>query len=337
MKKTTISILFIALLLLSGQRASGQETPASITMKKGSTQQAFQPLDTGMSHCDSLFNEAYYAQEDGRLQASYDTLRLFIELCPFYDNSGDSYTSAFEDLISAVQQGAGGANRYSDFLTWLKQVLYLNPSITYYCQDVADMITAALEYNLPAQEAVAQYVVASGKCPGDGWLYGSASIYRHKLWLDSIVYKYDTVVPMGIVDWWRDSLINKDTLAHPYDTTFPSLYALDLQILMGPQYAGVQASQPITSQALMNAQLLENPMKNVIDIAFDMGRTALVTMQLSDVLGRTVPLTYAKYQLEQPGQHDATIPAPNLPPGTYYLRISTDVGDAITLKVVKER
>ena len=45
---------------------------------------------------------------------------------------------------------------------------------------------------------------------------------------------------------------------------------------------------------------------------------------------------YAKYQLEQSGDHTATISAPNLPQGTYYLRITTDVGDAITLKIVKE-
>jgi Secretion system C-terminal sorting domain len=101
----------------------------------------------------------------------------------------------------------------------------------------------------------------------------------------------------------------------------------------------VQQNAPsaIGSQALLSAQLIENPIDNEeINISYQMGRTALVTMELRDVLGRMVPLSYAKYQLEQPGDHTATISAPNLPPGTYYLRITTDVGDAITLKVVKE-
>ncbi len=90
------------------------------------------------------------------------------------------------------------------------------------------------------------------------------------------------------------------------------------------------------SQALLSAQLLENPMQDEIDISYEMGRTALVTMELRDVLGRSVPIANAKYQLEQPGDHNATIPAPNLPAGIYYLRVTTDVGDAITLKIVKE-
>ena len=75
---------------------------------------------------------------------------------------------------------------------------------------------------------------------------------------------------------------------------------------------------------------------NEIDVSYQMGREALVTMELRDVLGRTVPIANAKYQLEQLGSHNATIPVPNLPAGTYYLRITTDAGDAITLKVVKE-
>ncbi len=100
--------------------------------------------------------------------------------------------------------------------------------------------------------------------------------------------------------------------------------------------SGVEQSSPITSQALLSAQLLENPMKDEIDISYEMGRTALVTMELRDVLGRAVPIANAKYQLEQPGSHTASIPAPNLPPGVYYLRVTTDVGDAITLKLVKQ-
>ncbi len=67
-----------------------------------------------------------------------------------------------------------------------------------------------------------------------------------------------------------------------------------------------------------------------------MGREALVTMELRDILGRSIPISYAKYQLTQAGEHEASIPEPNLPPGTYYLRISTDDGDVITLKIVKE-
>ena len=91
------------------------------------------------------------------------------------------------------------------------------------------------------------------------------------------------------------------------------------------------------SSDLLSAQLMENPTEtNEIGVSYTMGRTALVTMQLLDVLGKSVPISNGKYNLQQPGTHEATLPVPNLPAGIYYLRVSTDVGDAITLKLVKE-
>ena len=162
--------------------------------------------------------------------------------------------------------------------------------------------------------------------------YNAAANGRHMSWLDSVYHLWPLAAP-----YWNDS-VKADTTAHPFkDTAVPTLQQDSLEILLGPQYAGVQSPSPITSQALLSAQLIENPVvTDEIDISYQMGRTALVTMELRDILGRSVPLSYAKYQLESPGPHEATIPAPSLPSGTYYLRLTTDAGDAITLKVVKE-
>jgi hypothetical protein len=380
--KKTLSILFIALFLLAGHRASGQElvdsigdisnnfwggssmtassyitfsdpsdigasyTPRSfscsagdVIKEKGATPLSVQSGDTtGQFACGTLWNYGISLNSDYEFQSAYDTLRLFIESCPLYPNSW----SAFSDVDGAVSGwSAGGAGRWPDFLTWLKQVLYLNPDTFWYCADAQDMMSA-LQTDGASVAAAAQYIIESNKCPAftSAWIqeYNAASYTRHQQWLDSVIGKYDTVQPYGVFSWWVDSLVNKDTLANPYDSTIPSLQQENLQILLGPQYAGVQTSSPsaIGSQALLSAQLFENPIQNEIDVSYDMGRTALVTMELRDVLGRSVPLSYAKYQLEQPGDHNATIPAPNLPAGIYYLRITTDVGDAITLKIVKE-
>ncbi|HEX5315973.1 MAG TPA: T9SS type A sorting domain-containing protein [Candidatus Kapabacteria bacterium] len=297
-----------------------------------------------MSHCDSLLSNGYYYQVAGNMKESYDTLRLFMEQCPFYVginyNNGVYSWQVFDYVASAVGGWtAGGAGRWPDFLTWLKKVLYLNPDTMWYCDDVDAMVTA-VQSDEAAKEAMMQYILQSGKCAGFAAdfqaYYNSASHWRHQMWLDSIVTKYDTVQYDGNAYWWVDSMVNKDTLANPYDSTIPTLWQDSLEILLGPQNAAVQPSSPITSQALLNAQILDNPMQDEIDFSFEMGRTALVTMELRDILGRTVPLTYAKYQLEEPGTHEARIPAPNLPPGTYYLRITTDTGDVITLKVVKQ-
>jgi len=304
-----------------------------------------------MTHCDSLLSNGYYSQVGGNMKASYDTLRLFMEQCPFYVginyNRGVSSWQVFDDVASAVGGWtAGGPNRWPDFLTWLKNVLYLNPDTMWYCDDVDAMITA-VQSNEGAKEAMMQYILQSGKCPGFAadfqTYYNSASHWRHQLWLDSETYRVDTIWindsmggrDAGIPQWEFDQMINVDTMLHPYDSTIPTLWQDSLEILLGPP-AGIQPASPITPQALLDATLLDNPMQDEIDVSFEMGRTALITMELQDILGREVPLTSAKYQLEQPGTHSARIPAPNLPPGTYYLRITTDTGDVITLKVVKE-
>ncbi len=324
------SALLIALFLLVGYRANAQSG------------------DTSMSHCDSLFTIGYDDLQDGQMEQSYDTLRLFMEQCPFYVgnkyNSGVISWQGFAEVNAAFSGWTqGGIGRYPDFMSWLKKVLYYNPDTNWYCNDVNDMLSAAPDNQ--TLEVICQYILQSGKCPVLASYFqetlNAAIQNRHTIWLDSLKYAFevheDSLGQSGVY-LWPDS-IGEDTLAHPFtDTAVPTLFQDSLEILLGPQYASsVGASSPITSQALLSAQLIENPVNNnEIDISYQMGREALVTMELRDVLGRTVPIANAKYQLEQPGDHNATIPAPNLPAGTYYLRITTDVGDAITLKVVKE-
>lgn len=338
--KIKLIIYFLILAGLFPARIFAQLTIHSVfcsgglgNKKKGSTPQSSRKVDTSQTLCAFLGDEGYWAEEDGREPDGYDTLRMYMENCPLYPDAWRD----FSNILSGAQTSIAiepETYTYPDFLAWLKKVLYYNPDTNWYCNDVLDMITAE-QSNEADEMSICQYMIESSKCPEFTSefqsLYGTAAGWRHYLWLDSIIRLHPLYLMAS-----GDS-INADTLAHPFsDTAVPSLWQDSLEILMGPQYAGVQQSQPITSIALLSAQLLENPMRDEIDISFDMGRTALVTMQLSDVLGRTVPLTYAKYQLAQPGQHDASIPAPNLPPGIYYLRITTDTGDAITLKVVKE-
>ncbi|HET6399884.1 MAG TPA: T9SS type A sorting domain-containing protein [Candidatus Kapabacteria bacterium] len=311
-----------------------------ITYKKSAVPQSITDLPD--STCGTLFGLGYELAGDPSAEpAGYDTLRLFIENCPMWEeaNGANSSVEAFNFIDGAVSAwSAGGAGRWPGFLAFLKQVLYLNPDTAWYCNDVGDMLEAEQNGGAAANMATSKYILESGKCPEFAAdfanNYNVSSKARHQAWLDSLRNIFDSTY--GSDYFWPDS-IGADTMRHPFDSTIPSLWQDSLEILLGPQYANaVQPNSPITSQALLNATLLDNPMQDEIDISFEMGRTALITMELRDILGRTVPLTYANYQYESPGTHEARIPAPNLPPGTYYLRISTDVGDVITLKVVKE-
>ncbi len=319
-----------------------------ITKKKNETPMSILNVDSTPPDCGSLYGWGYILSGEGPSvePRGYDTLRMFLQQCPFYgdstENNPDNSWNAFDFIRGAISSWpAGGAGRWSDFFSLLKQVLYYNPDTNWYCNDVNDMLIAPQSNG--ELDGICLYILQSGKCAG--WDATFQAVLnedrqnRHKLWLDSLGYAFlvkEDSLGMDGPSMWPDS-IGADTLAHPFtDTTVPTLFQDSLEILLGPQYAGVQASTPITSQALLSAQLLENPMKDEIDISYEMGRTALVTMELRDVLGRSVPIANAKYQLEQPGNHTATLPAPNLPAGIYYLRVTTDVGDAITLKIVKE-
>ncbi len=332
--KFKASAVLIVFGLLTCHRACGQEQNG-VDLTKLMSQHRVLILNDTESHCDSL----YFAADDDiddqpqNWQNGYDTVQLFLEQCPFYPNAAQMFV-----LESEAAQALVGENKltWDQQLAWLKSVLYLNPDTGWYCEDVGDILQA-VQNDSNEVSSVLQYIYNSGKCPilNGEWLSREASVHTH--WLDSIYKKYG-YPPYGNNPTAADS-INADTLAHPFvdTTTFPPVTQIGLSILLGPQYGVVGPSAPVNSQALLSAQLIENPVRdNEIDVSYQMGHIALVTMQLSDVLGRAVPIANAKYQLEQPGSHNVTIPAPNLPAGTYYLRITTDVGDAITLKVVKE-
>ncbi len=318
-----------------------------IAQKKHSVPFSSLQADTTPPSCGDLFGLGYELESDNIEPEAYDTLSMFLEQCPFYgdsvENGPDNSWEAFTFIGGAVSGWtAGGAGRWPDFLALLKKVLYNNPDTNWYCNDVGEMVSAA--QSAQATEAICEYMIQSGKCPGFTADFqtelNASKNYLHTRWKDSVVRHWDYIdTPYNPERYiWQMDSINADTLAHPFDTTVPTLFQDSLEILLWPQYAGVQqnAPSPIASQALLSAQLLQNPINNEIDVSYQMGRNALVTMELRDVLGRSVPLSYAKYQLEQPGSHNASISAPNLPEGTYYLRITTDVGDAITLKIVKE-
>ncbi len=333
--------------LMSQPSSSGWSCSSGlITKKKKETPLSILQNDSTPPDCGTLYGWGYIlSSEPSAEPQGYDTNRLFLESCPFYgdstENNPNNSWRAFTFIHSSVDAWTqGGEGRYADFLSLLKQVLYYNPDTNWYCNDVDDMLDGAPSSR--AGVAILEYILQTNKCPGltSYFQMQLAGIQQnlHQEWLDSLQTAFATKedsLGMDGFSMWPDS-IGMDTLSHPFDTTSPNLWQFNLQLLLGPQYAGVSAPSPITSEALLSAQLLENPMQDEIDVSYEMGRTALVTMELRDVLGRSVPIANAKYQLEQPGDHTATIPAPNLPPGTYYLRITTDVGDAITLKIVKE-
>src|SRR5665213_953250 len=105
MKRNT-SILFIALFLLAGHRASGEERGVMMTGGDQSIPTSIQSRNMRMTHCDSLLTIGYDDMEDGLWEQSYNALRLFMEQCPFYVsdtyNSGVYSWDGFTDVGGTV-------------------------------------------------------------------------------------------------------------------------------------------------------------------------------------------------------------------------------------------
>jgi hypothetical protein len=109
MKKTS-SILFIALFLFAGHRASAQ----------------------GGTSCGILYNEAMSYGNNRLWQMEYDTAMMYVDSCP-YDQTGPSQ-AAFGLMTQACQQLGPTPDREAAYLAWLESVLYLNTTDPgYFC------------------------------------------------------------------------------------------------------------------------------------------------------------------------------------------------------------
>jgi hypothetical protein len=294
--------------------------------------------DSGMSQCDELLNRGAGLLNDGDCKAAYDVLKDFMEQCPTYVggkyNSGVGGTDMFPNIGGAVScWTAGGKERWPQYLEWLKSVLYLRTDTAWYCIDV-DQMLMAVQKNIDARLAVIQYVTSTKHCTDDSWStsYKYAMFNKHKAWLDSLEVEFRITHD---INEWPDS-INADTLAHPFDSTYGSIDSYGLSVLRGQQYASSVAYKDLPSTSLLNVRVTENPFDATIGVSIEMQREALVTMELRDLLGRPVPLEYGKYQLMPQGTETRTFATGDLPAGTYYLRVSTDLGEVRTLKLVKQ-
>ncbi|GEM_PF-2616668 len=299
--------------------------------------------DLSDSSCGKLFALGYGLVGEGPASepAGYDTLRYFLEQCPYWNvggHGGENAWTAFGYIGGAVSEWtAGGPGRWPDFLVWLKKVLYLNPDSLWYCNDVGDMITA-LQENQSQKLAVCKYILGHHLCSDFEFdvLYNSSSRWKHQYWLDSLKKYYQIHNDYGnIFGHWQDS-IRVDTIVHPYDSTYGTIDDYGLSILRGPQYGAVGPSAPVTSSALGAVRVQANPFDGELVVMITMSKEALVTTELRDLLGRAVPLERSRYRLLQMGDNTESFSTSNLPSGTYYLRVSTDGGEVKTVKVVKQ-
>lgn len=309
--------------------ASGAFTYGYVTCGGQLTGQKEKRIEVqGMAIPSDLFNDClqqYYrgsglAQSTGHRKAGYDTLKRFVETCA---PEGKVTTwDAFPNMDGAIQYMGGPMTRYLEYRDWLKTVLYLDQiHPEYYCAAARSIVFTFIRdgsytHNLPAQLAIFQYLLESGKCLSDSAIwrrgYDEGRAEQYKRWVDT------TTVDTNLVKM---------------DTTLPTLEELGLEILRGP--LAVDERGDNASQALLDVRALVNPFSSSTEIEYTLGRSAQVEISLFNALGRVV---WSKPfgGVEDATKHRIGVSGAELSSGVYFVRVSTLTGEVKTVQLIKE-
>lgn len=277
--------------------------------------------DLPKDECERLDEKAYGLVGDFHNQQGYDTAKYLVEHC-YYDIE---YTSGFSTAKSAAQSLAQQDTAieksiYADFRPWLVSVIHLNQDkdSIWYCNDVATIFSTfnfypngrGLDYN--GAISLLKYLIDSSGCGGD-------SIY----WVRWQLIREDQLAI------WRDTV--QDSSVSPLDTSLVTLEELGLSGIRGQK----NAVSPATNEPHLGELITtRNPFTDVLELKYRLDKSAMVRIDVFDLLGRAVYAEGQRYK--QDGEYMLSLQAKSWSPGSYYVRLSTPSGEVKTVKVVKE-
>jgi len=283
----------------------GNRTPLSIA-------------DTSLDSCTRMYNEAMTYQSPGvfQLQKAFDTLKRFIESCPF----DPRVPNEFFDLDHAASQVLPHDTlAYLGFRMWLESVLYLNTvNPEYFCACVEDIAGTFYSNGDTGRNillapnrglAVDQWLIQNTTCdtPYLARGYSGGRYAQYKSWLN-------------------------DT-SQPLDTTLPTMAQLGLDTLLNRYLLNSAVKQP--QGFISNVAASPNPVSTGTIISFGISKEDYVKIEVFDILGNRV--SSAGFEsLFEPGNKAVPISLQGLPSGTYFARIVTAYGEVQTVKLVKE-
>jgi hypothetical protein len=351
MKKTS-SILFIALFLLAGSRASGQHlgdisnnywgggaynnwyvTASGGHLTSAPTNPGFvcssglgdlakkknpqpQSIPLSVDSCGNAFGAVFlWEQNNENYGLAYDTMQWYIRHC--YQNANAAQTwSAYNDSWYIVPTAAAGRDSIFNFVLY---ALGLRSDNVWFCEGVPDLAVKYVTPNgatdYPSTRAIYKYLMENPRC---AWNYQG----------DSAMYVELTMAQWNI---WSDSSRSPEV----FDSTIPTLQQLGLDTLLVINgQAGVTFALP-TPPIINSASITENPFDNSTSIALSVGREAYITIAVYNVLG--VQIAGAGYAgVFEQGSSTIPINMANAPSGAYFVRISTANNETQTLKLTKE-
>ncbi|HEY6170828.1 MAG TPA: T9SS type A sorting domain-containing protein [Candidatus Kapabacteria bacterium] len=265
--------------------------------------------------CELIFLTSGSLKQAGEWQKAYDTLRYYIENCAMEPKSA----RAFSSFYSPNYLRSDDPNRYPEHLQWLKKVLYYNPDSGYYCADVISMLSTFQYFDsvhgkyLEGGVTVAKYIIDSAHCDN----------------YDQAIKENIDADMQTLYKKWKDTV--QDSMATPFNPQFPSLEDLDLTILRGPQ----NSVTPITHESRLGELLAtRNPFTDILELKYRLDKSAMVRIDVYDLLGRAVYSEGHGYKAE--GEHVLSLQSKAWSSGSYYVRLSSPSGEVKTVKVVKE-
>lgn len=289
---------------------------------QGSSVRTTEPMDTTVSECSHLQDEGEGLFHQNEYQMANDTLRFFIEHCAnqtAYQPWLEFFT--IKDAVYDLYRPTYDSVRWEEFREWLKSVLYLNTTeFHYYCSDVACIINSMQYFRGRGNDvngalAILKYVIDSGKCP--------AQFFSDTLWSTTRRDQYTL---------WRDTV--KDSIRTPFDSTLPSLDDLNLQILRGNNASVIAGPSSIDARSLEALSVHPNPVIDETEIQYTIRSVAALRLEVFDILGNSVYVEPIGFASE--GEHRSRLNTSRWISGTYYARLTSLTGGAMTVKIVKQ-
>jgi hypothetical protein len=276
-------------------------------------------VDLPKDECERLDEKAYGLLGDFHNRQAYDTARYLLENC--YNSL--EYASSFMTATSAAQgisqeDTAKEKQIFADYRRWLVEVIHLNKDIIWYCNDVAAIFSTFNYYPNGRGEdyngaiSLLKYLINSSSCGGD-------SIYWVR-WQSMRQYQLEI---------WRDTV--QDSSVSSLDTSLVTLDELGLSGIRGQQNS---VNHPTYEPRLTELIATRNPFTDILELKYRLDKSAMVRIDVYDLLGRAVYSEGQGYKAE--GEHVLSLQSKSWSLGSYYVRFSCPSGEVKTVKVVKE-
>jgi hypothetical protein len=260
----------------------------------------------------------YFLTHGGKYQEGYEAYQGYFENCASDSDSWKEFT------------GIGSANsfrhpddkyRFTEYREFLKKILYYNLAEQYYCRDVVEIAGTFYWFDdvrgkdFNGSNTIIRYLLESGKCTSDS---ENRAFFLQKYYENR----------QSQFQYWRDTV--HDSLATPIDTTLPSLEDLGLGILRGQNGVVDRTSEPRLGDLIAT----RNPFTDILELKYRLEKSAMVRIDVYDLLGRAVYSEGQGYKAE--GEHVLSLQSKSWSSGSYYVRLSSPSGEVKTVKVVKD-